>query len=270
MTREPRVTILPVAAVATLALFLSSPAPAGAEERQLAAGRPEAVTNALIDSLFDGSRLAVSPDTSFQHLLEEPTELDFGVERGDLDEDGHVTLTWSDLHVVYAVPLEAFRAVLLDFDSHADFVPRVVESPAEQVDTEPPRWRQRVKLSFRFLGFGADYAFHTEHQIEFDRGANPDRHPTGHPNDQPNQPTEFGLRFRMVDTTTETLVDSGGTWYLKEVFINDRPHTYVRYTNFAAFGRSIVGLRLALRNFGLRDVKSVMDAYFREALARTN
>ncbi len=258
MTQKPRVTAL----AAIIVLLFATPAPAGAEELPAAADRPEAVTNALIDSLFDGSRLAVSPDTEFNDLLETPTELDFGVERGDLDEDGYVTLTWSDLNAVYPVPLEAFRAVLLDFDSHADFVPRVVESPAEQVAADPPRWQQRVKLSFRFLGFGADYAFHTEHQIVLDRGTNPERHTNG--------PVEFGLRFRMFDTETETLTDSGGTWYLKELSINDRPHTYVRYTNFAAFGRSIVGLRLALRNFGLRDVKSVMDAYYREALTRAH
>lgn len=259
----PRVTALPTATA--LALFFAFAAPVGAEELPAAADRSEAISSDLVDSLFDGSRLAVSPDTEFNDLLETPTELDFGVERGDADEDGYVTLTWSDLHAVYPIRLEAFRAVLLDFDSHADFVPRVVESPAEQVATDPPRWQQRVKLSFRFLGFGADYAFHTEHQIEFDRGSNRQTNRQNH-----NEPAEFGLRFRMFDTETETLVDSGGTWYLKELTIDDAPHTYVRYTNFAAFGRSIVGLRLALRNFGLRDVKSVMNAYFHEAIDRTD
>ena len=187
--------------------------------------------------------------TDFARLIEAPAEISFGAE--DHPSDDIYAVTFADIHAVYPVSLEALREAILDFDSHTEFVPRVVSSDAQPIRDDPPSWRQHVELSFRLLIFGADYSFETKHIVSR------------------NDDDRFALVFRMLESHDEMLADSGGSWYLRRIEIEDEEHTYVRYFNHVAFGRRIFGLRFALRNFGLRDVKSVMDAYYRRALNLT-
>lgn len=182
------------------------------------------------------------------HLIDNPAELDFGAK--DDPADDIYTVTFADVHAVYPVPFSSLRDTVLDLDSHKEFVPRVVSSDARRTGDNPPSWRQYVELSFRLLVFGADYSFETKHIV-------------AHQDED-----EFALVFRMLESHDELLADSGGSWYLKRIEIDGEEHTYVRYFNHVAFGKRIFGLRFALRNFGLRDVKSVMDAYYQEALQR--
>lgn len=197
---------------------------------------------------YDERTLQAADDLDIPDLVENPTEIDFDAV-DDPSDDIHIE-TYADVHAVYPVPFQALRDTILDVDSHRDFVPRVVSSDAERTGDDPPSWRQQVELEFRVVVFSADYVFETEHLVP--------RH-----NDD-----ELVLVFRMVKSHDEFIADTGGSWYLKRIDIEGKEHTYVRYFNHVAFGEHMVGLRLALRNLGLRDVKSVMDAYYEEALTR--
>ncbi len=197
---------------------------------------------------YDKRVLQPLPGADMADLVGNPREIDFDVHSDPAEEI--YAVTFADLHAVYPVSFETLRDTILDLDSHKDFVPRVVSSNAEPTGDDPPSWRQHVRLKFRFLIFSADYSFDTRHLVARD------------------DHKEFTLLFRMVESHDRMLADSGGSWYLKRVDIDGTEHTYVRYFNHAAFGRRILGLRLALRNFGLRDIKSVMDAYYQEARTR--
>ncbi|TVQ40430.1 MAG: hypothetical protein EA384_03355 [Spirochaetaceae bacterium] len=196
----------------------------------------------------DERTLRVAEDADYAGLLENPRVLAFDAHDHPADEI--YAVSFADLHAVYPVEFEALRDTILDLGSHGDFVPRVVSSAAEPAGDNPPKWRQHVELEFRVLVFRSDYSFETKHMVVRDK----DR--------------EFALLFRMLESHDALLADSGGSWYLKRIEIDGLEHTYVRYFNHVAFGRRVFGLRFALRNFGLRDVKSVMNAYYEETLRR--
>ena len=210
-----------------------------------------ATRTSALEAWYDryGERtLLVAKDTDYAGLLENPRALAFDAHGHPADEI--YTVSFADLHAVYPVELEALRDTILDLNSHQDFVPRVVSSAAEPAGDNPPRWRQHVELEFRVLVFRSDYSFETKHTVVRDEGH------------------EFALQFRMLESHDALLADSGGSWYLRRIELDGHEHTYVRYFNHVAFARRVFGLRLALRNFGLRDVKSVMNAYYKETLRR--
>ncbi len=199
---------------------------------------------------YNERTLQAVDDADFPDLLCDPTEIDF--DAVDDPADGIYIETYADIHAVYPVSFEALRDTILDLDSHKDFVPRVVSSNAEPTGDDPPSWRQHVELEFSVVVFSAEYSFETEHLVPRDHD------------------DELVLVFRMVESHDDMIADTGGSWYLKRIDVDGSEHTYVRYFNHVAFGEHIVGLRLALRNLGLQDVKSVMNSYYQEADARAH
>ena len=213
-----------------------------------AAARVEAVDQ--WHDRYNERTLQAVDDADFPDLVRNPTEIDF--DAVDDPAEGIYIETYADVHAVYPVSFEALRDTILDLDSHKDFVPRVVSSSAEPTGDDPPSWRQHVKLEFSVVLFSAEYSFETEHLV---------------PRDQDDQ---LVLVFRMVESHDDMIADTGGSWYLKRIDIDGSEHTYVRYFNHVAFGEHIVGLRLALRNLGLQDVKSVMNSYYQQARDRSD
>ena len=237
--------LAPAAAVAVMLLTALAPGPRAARLAALDQWQ-QSFRDYEYDTLRPAEGLA---PTDFARLIEAPAEISFGADAHPSDDI--YAVTFADIHAVYPVPLEALRETILDFDSHKEFVPRVVSSDAQRTADNPPSWRQHVELSFRLLIFGADYSFETKHIVS------------------QQDEDRFALVFRMLESHDKMLADSGGSWYLKRIEIDNEEHTYVRYFNHVAFGLRIFGLRFALRNFGLRDVKSVMDAYYERALTLT-
>ena len=197
---------------------------------------------------YNRRTLQAADDAEFADLVENPSGLDFDLQ--DEPSQDIVVESFADVHAVYPVSFEALRDTILDLDSHKDFVPNVASSDAQPTGDDPPSWRQKVELEFRLVVFSADYSFETEHLVP-------------HRSDD-----DIVLVFRMVRSHDEMIANTGGSWYLKRIEIDGDEHTYARYFNHVAFGDHIFGLRFALRNFGLRDIKSVMDSFYREALNR--
>ncbi|TVR29700.1 MAG: hypothetical protein EA404_14295 [Spirochaetaceae bacterium] len=237
----------PILLLSLLFLFVASPPPAAAFEQWRR--RYDERTLQAADAA-DAADAAESVD--YAALIETPTEIRFDIRdpASDADEDV-VVESFADLHAVYPLNFEALCDVILDLDSHNSFVPNLVKSDVISAADDPPSWRRAARIERSVAVFSADYGFETEHIIV-------------HQTDD-----EIAVIFRMVESHDEMLADTGGSWYLKRIDIDGREYTYVRHFNHVAFGSHTPGLRLALRNFGLRDIKSVMDAYYQEADART-
>ena len=216
-----------------------------------AAGPPPAAAFEQWRRRYDERTLQLAEGVDYAALIKTPTEIRFNIRDAESDADEDVVVeSIADLHAVYPVSFEALRDVLLDLDSHNSFVPNMSTSDVISYTDDPPSWRRAARIERSVVVFSADYGFETEHIIV-------------HQSDD-----EIAVIFRMVESHDKMLADTGGSWYLKRIDIDGREHTYTRHFNHVAFGRHTPGLRLALRNFGLRDIKSVMDAYYQEAAAR--
>ncbi|TVR56239.1 MAG: hypothetical protein EA426_14020 [Spirochaetaceae bacterium] len=201
---------------------------------------------------IDEYPLGPYPENEFENLIDNPTKITFG---GEVDpRDGVVVSSRADVHAVYPVSIRAMRDVLIEFESHAQFVPRVSATDLEKLSDDPLSWLQRTQLSFRFLFFGAEYDLETHHVVRFG-GEEP-------------EPEQFGLTSRLVRSPDGKLASQAGSWYLKRIEIDEREYTYVRYYQRIEFAESIFGLRFALRRFGLRGIRETIEAFYDEAVRR--
>jgi hypothetical protein len=154
----------------------------------------------------------------------------------------------TDYHALYPLAIESFIAVLLDLENEAKVYPNITYTN----DLTPGRdWNeahyQEVVNSFSFLGIGAKYHY-IVHRV-----------PTWH---QDGTFTSHWALVHSIDNKYETLF---GSWYVKEVHLNGRPHTYVRnyveteMINPPPFLKTIRGI------FGRTTVRRFFDSLYEAA-----
>lgn len=117
----------------------------------------------------------------------------------------------TDYHALYPLPIESFIAVLIDIENEDSVYPNMTYTK----DLTPNRdWNearyQEVVNSFSFLGIGEKY-----HYIVY-------RKPTWYPDGS------FTSHWTLVKSVDEKYKTLYGSWFVKEVMLEGKPHTYVR------------------------------------------
>ena len=196
----------------------------------------------------EDNRLSIHDNTDVQSLLENPTAIDWEVDTSP--DPPATTAALGDMHAVYPVRAHDFWQVVRDYNNYTDFAPRVEQSRADRVGDDPPRFEHRLELSFRVLGFGADY----EYYLDVVEPALEDG--------------EFAMTYELSRSLDGKLHDVTGSWYISEIQVDGEPHTYARYVNRIYFAEDQFGMRMALRSLGRRDLINTMNAMYEETRSR--
>ena len=118
---------------------------------------------------------------------------------------------YTDYHAVYPLPIENFIAVLLDAGNEDKVYPNMTYTRdlTSERGLRDPRY-QEVKVSFKLLGIGEKYHY-IVHRI-----------PTWYPDGS------FSVHWALVHSVDNKYDSLFGCWYVKEVMIENKQHTYVR------------------------------------------
>ncbi len=155
-----------------------------------------------------------------------------------------------DYHAIYPVSLDLYAEALMDLNGQQRMQPRVSGSRVicSNTDSRPHYHRMRMTVRIKFLFFKSRY----------DSVYNIFVH-------TPDPVDEYRQEMTLYESLDGKLVSSQGSWYLKEVEVDGRKATYVRYYYETGFTSSSGGLRFVLERFSKRQVSETMDSFYQEA-----
>ncbi len=200
-----------------------------------------------------GDHFSVAPFDDPANLREQPRELIYRVQTEELPP-GVILVNTAEYDYLTEVRLADLREAITALDDYDDFGPRVAKSngmPLTQAEAGRRSWLQELTLSFRVLFFGEvyDYILRLD-EVDLDI------------------PGSYGVEWRLESSLDGKFHDVRGGWFLREIVVDGRSETYVRYWNRTDFADGSAGLETALKWFGPRDVRGNMMAFVDEARRR--
>ncbi len=155
-----------------------------------------------------------------------------------------------DYHAVYPVDLKYYADALMNLDGQKRIQPRVVGSSVlcSNERIVPNYYRMRMTVQIKFLFFHSTYESLFNIYIH-----------------TPSPESEYRQVMTLYESLDEKLVVSRGTWFLKEIEVDGRTATYVRYYYKNGFTSDAGGLKMVLKRFSKRQVRQTMNNFYKEA-----
>lgn len=184
--------------------------------------------------------------SSPEDLIEKPRKLQLNVT--SWDHNGHYVIrAESDIDCIYPLPVRDFVEVLLDYEHTKEYYPRVVESELKHTSEDPyGKHTLLVHISIEVLGIGENYYYATNNWME--------RHNRG-----------FVQKFNLADSPDGRFYQMLGNWYLEELEIRGRKHTYVRQYSILGIRRGSGAMEVAIKAFGTLNLKFLFKNLYHAA-----
>ena len=180
----------------------------------------------------------MAPNQDVNALILNPTKIEMSI-RSWQHERRKIIRSETDLHAIYPYPVEFFVEELLDFENTKNTYPRVEESILEYSSEDPfGKHSLWVHINVQVLGFGAEYTYVTDNWTErYDGG--------------------YLQKYHLNRSPDGTLYQLIGSWYVEELTIGGKPHTYMR--NYAVIGiqKGTLSMELAMKAFGMWQLKQL-------------
>lgn len=148
-----------------------------------------------------------------------------------------VTKLASDYHMLSDKPLYELSSFLMDLDKASDLFDRIEYSKDLTADKSIKYPHiQEIHTSYKFLGIGLQYKYKV--RVYFDKVTS----------------NEFAMRWKLVDVWEGSLASLTGTWYLREITINNKKYTYIRSSASTWINGSHPGILFLTRTFGEKEI----------------
>ncbi len=155
---------------------------------------------------------------------------------------------YTDYHAVYPLPVESFISVFTDHENEDKVFPRM--SYTSDLNPNKSIYQphfQEVKMGFKFLGVGDSY-----HYIVY---RIPEWYSDG----------SFCVYWSLVHSFDNKYAELYGSWYVKEIERDGKPHTYVRNYVETEMRNPPGMLKTVTHLFGENMVRGFFDAAYSAA-----
>jgi len=188
-------------------------------------------------------RFSVHDSSEFETLYESPKTISFQVFEKTVKGESRL-FAKGDYHAVYPIKMKYIQRIMENIDGQENFQKSIAESKVicSDTNTQSAYYKQKLKTQFGFLFFKAQY--HNIINLYVPKNQDKDT---------------YGMWFTLEKSLDNKMMQSRGSWFLKEVEVNGKACTYIRYFLYNGFEEETFGLRGALKNFSEGEVKKTLD-----------
>ena len=163
--------------------------------------------------------------------------------------DPATTVATTETHVLYAIEAAAMTDVLRDAATLSEIIPDLaIHRTLCGSGSDMVKQMQRTEFNVLFFKFGTEYLIDVRYAM--------------------NGPEEYGSYWGMYESLDGKLAYQYGSWYFRNVIIEDRNYTYVRHFIINGVKSRIPGLRLIVQRSAGNRISAMLDAIYREAVSR--
>jgi hypothetical protein len=181
-------------------------------------------------------------------LLENPTVITAEAVPAGPDVEAS-TIATTEIHVLYPIEASAMVETLNDAESLTSFMPNLaVHETICRIGPNMVKQFQRTEFNVLFLTFGTEYLIDVYYAL--------------------NGPEEYGSYWGMYESVDDKLAYQYGSWYFKNITIDNRQYTYVRHFSTNGVKTRVPGLRMMIERSAGERVGNVIDALYHEAASR--